>query len=205
MNELIKRILEISYKHKLSHLSSCITAVETIDKIYSLKKNDEPFILSNGHAAIALYVVLEKYYFIDAEQLFLKHGTHPNRDLKNKIYASSGSLGHGIGIATGMALADRTKNVYVMLSDGECAEGSVWEALRIAGELRLENLRVTINANGHSAYSNLDIDLLDSRLQLFYPTLVVRTNLNQFPSWINGIEGHYVVMDEEKYKEIINA
>lgn len=205
MNELYKRIIDISYKYKLSHISSCLTSVEIIDKIYSVKKHDEPFILSNGHAALALYVILEKYYFKDAEALYLKHGTHPNRDLDDKIYASTGSLGHGIGIAVGMAIADKTKNVYVLLSDGECTEGSVWEALRIAGEQRLENLRVTVNANGHGAYSLIDTDTLDTRLQMFYPTLVVKTNLLQFPGWLQGIGGHYVTMTEDQYKEISNA
>ena len=204
-NELILRVLEISHKHKLSHISSCLTSLGIIEKIYEAKKHDEPFILSNGHAAISLYVMIEKYYFKNAEELYLKHGTHPNRDLQDKIYASTGSLGHGIGIAVGMAIADKTKNVYVLLSDGELAEGSVWEALRIAGELRLENLRVTVNANGLGAYSILDVELLDTRLQMFYPTLVVKTNLNQFPAYLNGIGGHYHVLTDEQYEECKNA
>jgi len=94
MNDLQKRIIEISHKHKLSHLSSCLASVNVIDKIYSVKKEDEPFILSNGHAALALYVVLEKYGLtmcggkkkVNAEELYLKHGTHPNRDLENGIW-----------------------------------------------------------------------------------------------------------------------
>lgn len=205
MNELYKRILEISHKYKLSHISSCLTTIDILEKIYTVKRHDEPFILSNGHAAIALYVMIEKYYFKNAEQLFLKHGVHPNRDLKDKIYASSGSLGHGMGIAVGMALADKTRNVYVLLSDGECTEGSVWEALRIVGELRVENLRVTVNANGMGAYSRIDTEQLDTRLQMFYPTLVVKTNLMQFPPYLNGLEGHYHILTDEEYKECINA
>jgi len=203
MNDLAKRILEISYKHKLTHISSCLTSVDIINKIYEVKKYDEPFILSNGHAALALYVVLEHYYFKDAEALFLKHGTHPTRDAGDKIYCSTGSLGQGITVAVGMALADRTKNVYVLSSDGEMAEGSCWEALRIAGEQKLENLRVTVNANGHSAYSNVDVDLLDTRLQMFYPSLVIKTNLMQFPAYLNGLEGHYHKLTKEEFEEIM--
>jgi transketolase len=200
-NELILRVLEISHKYKLSHISSCLTALGIIEKIYESKKHDEPFILSNGHAGIALYAIIEHWYFKNAEILYLKHGVHPNRDINDKIYASTGSLGHGIGIAVGMAIADRTKNVYVLISDGECAEGSVWEALRISGELRLENLRVFVNANGLSAYSLLDIDLLSTRLQMFYPTIVVKTQLNQFPAYLNGIEGHYHILTDKEYEE----
>ena len=204
MNNLEKRILEISYKHKLSHLSSCLTSVNIIDKIYQVKKKDEPFILSNGHAGLALYAVLEKYEGKDAEKLWKKHGTHPNRDLKDGIWCSTGSLGQGISIVVGMALADRKRNVYALISDGECAEGAVWESLMIATRLKLENLRVTCVANGYSAYGRVDVDLLDLRLNYFYPTLMVKTNLFNLPDWMQGVDGHYIKMDEKMYKEIIN-
>lgn len=205
LNKMEHRILDISYRKKLSHLSSCLTSLRLIDNIYKIKKEKDIFVLSNGHAALALYVVLEKVYFLDAEKLFDKHGVHPNRDLGDKIYASSGSLGSAITLAVGMALADRSRLVYVLMSDGECAEGSVWEALRIAGELRLENLRITVNANGTGAYGKVDRELLDARLQYFFPTLVLETNLFDQPDWVQGFDGHYVVMDEAKYKEIMEV
>jgi transketolase len=202
MNNLQKRIIDISYKHKLSHLGSCLGSVDIIDKIYAVKKKNEPFILSNGHAALALYVVLEKYRYGKAEDLYLKHGTHPNRDLNDGIYVSTGSLGQGLTVAVGMALANRNRNVYCVISDGECAEGSIWEALRIAGEQRLENLRITVVANGYSAYEPVDVDLLDQRLQLFYPCLVIKTNLFDFPDWAQGLEAHYHVLSDQEYKEV---
>src|SRR5581483_1841765 len=131
LSKLERRIIDIAYEKKLSHLSSCLTVLNLIDSIYKVKKEKDIFVLSNGHAALALYCVLEKVYFKNAEALFDKHGVHPNRDLDDKIYCSTGSLGSGITLAVGMALADRTRDVYVIMSDGECAEGSVWEALRI--------------------------------------------------------------------------
>jgi transketolase len=203
LSKLERRIVDISYKKKLAHLSSCLTAVRLIDQIYLVKKDDEPFVLDNGHAGLALYVVLEKFWFSDAEKMFDKHGVHPNRDKGDRIDVSTGSLGQGLPIAVGMAIADKKKNVYVMTSDGAMSEGSNWEALRIAGELRLENLRVTVNANGVSAYKKVDPDLLDARMQYFYPSLVIQTNLYDFPEWLQGIDGHYVTLDEEKYKELI--
>jgi transketolase len=202
MNPLHKRILDLSYKHKLSHLGSCLTSVDLIKQIYDVKEDDEPFILSNGHAGLALYVVLEDKYGFDAESLYKLHGTHPNRDISHHIPVSTGSLGQGLPIAVGMALADPTKNVYCMISDGECAEGSIWEALRIAGELRLENLRVVVNANGVSAYKRVDVDLLEKRLALFYPVAVARTDVYDYPQWLQGLNGHYQVMDELQYKEV---
>lgn len=204
LNKLQKRVIDISFKKGLSHLSSCLTAVGLIDNIYKVKKDDEPFILDNGHAGLALYVILEKVYFKDAEKLFDKHGVHPNRDKEDRIDCSTGSLGQGLPIAVGMAISKRyrNKNVWVLTSDGALAEGSNWEALRIAGELRLENLRIMVNANGYSAYQKTDVDMLDIRMQMFYPSLVVQTNMFKWPDYLQGINGHYHVLTEEEYKTI---
>jgi len=203
MNKLERRIIDLSYKHKLSHIGSCLSCVNTIDKIFSIKKKDEPFILSNGHAALALYVVLEAYEGKDAEKLYLKHGTHPNRDLEDGIIASAGSLGHGIGIAVGMALANKDKKVYVMVSDGEASEGSLWESLAIARKYQIENLRVALIANGYSAYDRVDIEDLDIRINSFYPTMTIKTNMFSYPDFLQGQAGHYVVLDKKMYKEVI--
>lgn len=202
LSKLEQRVLEISYKNKLSHLSSCLIAVILLDNIYKIKKLQDIIILSSGHAGLALYCVLEKYLGKDAEQLYAKHGVHPNRDINDGIYCSSGSLGSAITLAVGMAIADPTRDVYVLMSDGEMAEGSCWEALRIAGELRLENLKVMVNANGTSAYGKVDTQLLDTRVQFFFPSLVAQTQLFKFPSYLQGYDGHYKVLSEEEYKEI---
>jgi len=202
MNKLEKRILELSHKLKLSHIGSCLATVNTLDRIYSIRKEDDPVILSNGHAGLALYVVLEKYFGYNAEELFEQHGVHPNRDMEHGIWASTGSLGHGIGIAVGYALADRTRTVYVTISDGEASEGSVWEALAIARKYELENLRVALIANGYSAYDKVDIDDLDIRINSFYPTLMVKTNMFAYPEYLQGLQGHYHVLSDEEYKEV---
>lgn len=203
LNKLERRIVDISYKHKLSHIGSCLNSVSIIDKIYMVKKKEEPFVLSNGHAFLALAVVLEKYEGKDAEELVVRHGTHPNRNLVDGIWASTGSLGQGLPIAVGMALSNRERNVYCLASDGEMAEGSTWEAMRIASEKRLENLRLTVTANGLGGYSHIDPEWLDMRMQSFYPSLVVRTNMVRWPDFLNGLEGHYVVLDEKKYQQLI--
>ncbi|MGA1049672.1 MAG: hypothetical protein ACO3UU_16835, partial [Minisyncoccia bacterium] len=106
MNSLEKRIIDISYKEKIGHLSSNLNAVNIIDEIYQTKNKDDAFILSSGHAALALYAVLEKYHNLNAEALFHKHGVHPHRDIDNNIYCSTGSLGLGITVAVGYALAN---------------------------------------------------------------------------------------------------
>ena len=197
MNPLHKRILDLSYKHNLSHLSSCLTAVDIIDEIYKIRKNSEPFVLSQGHAGLALYVVLEKYLGIDAEYLLKKHGVHPNYDPENGIYCSTGSLGCGIALSAGMALADRRKKVYCLISDGECFEGSVFESLRIKTDHRIYNLKVYLNCNGLSAFDTVDQKRLFERLWAFDPTIEIReTNVDQY-RFLDGISGHYYKLTKQ--------
>lgn len=202
MSYIEQRILKISKKHNLSHIGSCLTHYGPIEAVYRLRQEDEPFILSSGHAALALYCILEAWGKGDAEKMYLKHGTHPNHDVKDGIWASTGSLGHGIGIAVGYAISNPERIVYVICSDGETAEGSFWEALRIAGDLRLENLRLAVVCNGYGAYGKIEVDILEKRLQLFYPCVSVKANLFNYPDWLQGQDGHYVVMSDEQYKEL---
>ncbi len=209
MNQLKKRILEISYKYKLSHLGSCITAYPIIDEIFKIKKQDEPFILSSGHAGLALYAVIEKYNFTGinpqykAENIFNHHGVHPDRCRNCGIDCSTGSLGQGLPIAVGMALADRTKNVYCLISDGECAEGSIWEAIRIANDNKLKNLKIYLNYNGWGAYQKITPILID-RLAYFtfnIPIKIRQTNFDQFP-FLKNQDAHYHVMTKEEYEQL---
>lgn len=102
-----------------------------------------------------------------------------------------------------MAIARPDIDIYVLTSDGEMAEGSCWEALRIAGELRLENLKVFCNANGYSALGKVDVDMLDTRMQMFYPSLMFRTNLFKYPDFLQGVGGHYLALTKEQYEECI--
>lgn len=205
LNKLEIRCVELTYKHKLTHLSSVLTSVGIIDKLFLAKKPEDKFVLSNGHAFLALAVVLEKNGIADAEDLIKRHGTHPNREVDKQIWASTGSLGQGLPIAVGMAIANPDIDIFVLVSDGEMAEGSCWEALRIAGELRLENLKVVCNANGYSALGKVDIDALDTRMQMFYPSLVLRTDMFKYPDFLQSINGHYVSMTEGQYEEILKC
>ena len=73
----------------------------------------------------------------------------------------------GITVAVGRAISDRKRNVYCMISDGECYEGSVWEALQYAEEAGLDNLKIYVNANGYAAYREVDLKNLENRLKAF--------------------------------------
>ena len=202
MHEIQKRIIDITYQEKLSHLSSCLSAWPIVHEIYNEKKDDEVFILSNGHAGLALYCELEHRYGTDPVMLLHKHGIHPGKDLENRLYCSTGSLGSGLPIAVGRALADRSKNVYVMISDGEAAEGSVWESLRFAHVVGLTNLKVYVNINGMSAYEYLDIDYLVARLKSFMPNINIRISQPPEFDFAKGLLTHYYVIKPEDYAKL---
>lgn len=197
-----RRLIDITYQERLSHLSSTLSALPIIEEIYRLRQDDEVFILSNGHAGLALYVVLEKYYNVDPVALLHKHGIHPGRDLENHLYCSTGSLGSGLPIAVGHALACPDKNVYCMISDGECAEGSIWEALRFINDNKVDNLHVYANLNGMGAYDMIDSMTLSHRLIAFLPRINIRFSYPPTWSFAKDLLTHYYVLKEQDYLEI---
>jgi len=200
MVELKKRLIEIAYKYKLGHLGSYFSALEIIDSIYQKMDKDDIFILSSGHAALALYVCLEKYRGQDAEALFLKHGGHPHWDEESGIYCSTGSLGLGITIALGRAIANKNRKVYVLLSDGECAEGSVWESIKTIVEQNIQNIEIHVNVNGYAAYREVDVTYLTNRLKTFLPEINIHyTTVEHFP-FLKGLNAHYHIMKENDYQ-----
>ena len=202
MKDLYKRLLNICYERQLHHLGSYFSALQIIDQIYSEMDKDDIFILSNGHAVVALYVILEKYFGLDAVELHEKYGDHPKRNELDKLHCSTGSLGMGVTVAVGRALANPDRDVYCLLSDGECAEGSVWEALRFAYENKVTNLKLYVNANGWSAYDTVDLDYLENRIKAFHPDVnYVRTTVEHFG--LKGLHAHYTNFNEEQYKEAL--
>ena len=202
MKDLYKRLLNICYERQLHHLGSYFSALQIIDQIYSEMDKDDIFILSNGHAVVALYVILEKYYGLDAVELHEKYGDHPKRNELDKLHCSTGSLGMGVTVAVGRALANPDRDVYCLLSDGECAEGSVWEALRFAYENKVTNLKLYVNANGWSAYDTVDLDYLENRIKAFHPDVnYVRTTVEHFG--LKGLHAHYTNFNEEQSKEAL--
>ena len=204
MIQLKKRIVEIAYKHKLGHLGSYFSALKIIDSIYKKMNKDDIFILSSGHAALALYVCLEKYKKQNAEVLFLKHGGHPHWDEEAGIFCSTGSLGLGITIALGRAVANPNRKVYVLISDGEAAEGSVWEALKTIIEQNITNIEVHANINGYAAYREVDINYLESRLKTFLPNIHIHHTTVEHFSFLKELNAHYHIMNEENYQEALN-
>jgi transketolase len=200
MIELKKRLVEIAYKYKLSHLGSYFSALNIIDSIYQKMDKDDIFILSSGHASLALYVCLEKYRGQNAEELFIKYGGHPHWDEEAGVHCSTGSLGMGIVIALGRAVANPNRKVYVLISDGECAEGSVWEALKTVVEQNIKNIEIHTNINGYAAYREVDINYLTNRLKTFLPEIKVHFTTVEHFSFLKGLNAHYHVMKENDYQ-----
>ena len=204
MKKLYRRLLDICYENKLHHLGSYFSCLHIIDEIYTNKNEDDIFILSNGHAVVALYVVLEKYYGLDAQKLLDKYGEHPKRNELDRIHCSTGSLGMGICVAVGRAVGNPNRHVHVMISDGESNEGSVWEALRYINDSGLKNITVHVNANGWAAYDPVNITLLEQRMKVFCPNNLKfhRTTVNYF-GLDDSLHAHYTNFTEEQYKEAI--
>jgi transketolase len=164
--EIRKDILRISKISGHGHIPTCFSVVEILCAIYDTIKHNpknpswgdrDIFILSKGHASLGHYCVLAKFGYFDINEVnsfgaFMSDfGCHADRFKVPGIEASTGSLGHGIGLAVGMALALKIKKsdrrVFVLVGDGEANEGSVWEAIMVAANLRLANLTVIYDDN----------------------------------------------------------
>jgi transketolase len=159
-------------KANAGHIGSSLSCLDLLIYLYFKQMNiEDRFVLSKGHAAAALYTVLAKSGRIDQAQLesFYKDGTllaaHPpcSRKIKEIIFGT-GSLGHGLSLAAGLVLASRFTNknykVYTILSDGDCDEGSTWEAALFASQHDLNNLIVIIDNNGLQGFGRTR-DVLD--------------------------------------------
>ena len=184
-----------------------------IDKKNALWENRDRFILSKGHACLAYYAALCEIGYISKDELktFEKDGTnllgHPVRNMNLGIEFSNGSLGMGLSLGIGVAIASKKKkknnNVYIILGDGECNEGSVWEAAMSAPNFKLDNLYVIIDKNNYQQTgSNNEIMSVD----------ILKDKWNSFGWHTTEIDGHNIeeifntfknFNDKEKPKAII--
>ncbi len=142
-------------EHGEAHLGGSFSMIEMLIALYEVVlKQDDKFILSKAHASFPLCLLLK------GKGLEPKLTTHLEIDPENGIHCTTGSLGHGLPIATGMALArkrlKRPGKIYVMISDGECQEGTTWESLLIAAKHRLDNLVLVVDYNKIQALTTLD-------------------------------------------------
>jgi transketolase len=188
---LRQMILEVLRRSGAGHAATALSCADIITALYhggALRLDpmtpDKPdrdrFLMSKGHAATALYCALADLGFFPLEELWRtagvdgRMGVHLQRDVPG-VEATSGSLGQGLGLGCGMALAARRTRAdwltFVLLGDGELNEGSVWEALLFAGHHRLNNLAAIVDRN-HMCCSDytencLSLEPLDKKLTSF--------------------------------------
>jgi len=155
------KILEMSQNVSALHLGGSFSCIEIFDTILNIiNSKTENFILSKGHVAILNYILLKDKNILKEKHLknYCKKdgilGVHPIVKTPG-ITASTGSLGHGLGIATGLALANKNQTYYTLLSDGELQEGSTWEAIMAIPNLNANNMCIIIDNNDLVSYNNL--------------------------------------------------
>jgi transketolase len=186
---LRKRILEIIHRSNASHVGSSLSAVEILSAVYSSvdiskiiesRSDRDRVILSKGHSAAALYVVLNYYGLLSDEELETYHsnnsllGGHATHNVKY-VEHSTGALGHGLSVAVGIGIGLKSKkiesHVYAIVGDGELQEGSNWEALLLAGHHNLNNICVLVDNNGLSGIGATNnccaLDSLKRKFQAF--------------------------------------
>lgn len=167
-NYLRRQIAEMIYRSGEGHIPSAFSILDILIALYTTIPNlgnntcQHKFVLSKGHGCAALYVVLASQNILSWEDINnygtngSKLGGHPDRNKQRGVEANSGSLGHGFPFSVGLCLGDKIKGnyqnrTYVLLGDGECQEGTTWEAASIAVNQNLNNLTTIIDWNGSAS------------------------------------------------------
>ncbi len=207
-----KKILDISQNVTALHGGGAFSVLEIVDFIYHglIYNNDandkeNTFIMSKGHGCMAQYVVLNNLKILsdkDLEAYCTPNGIlgcHP--DYGNPgIEASTGSLGHGMAIAVGMAHYEKikktNKNIFVVISDGELQEGSTWEAMMMAANLELDNLICFLDHNGSQSFGHTK-----ETHPKFYP---IEEKITAFNWGCSKVNGHNVELIAKVYSDINN-
>lgn len=204
--DLRKNVIDMIVEGKGGHIGGDMSVMDILVELYFEQMNispenmDDPdrdrFVMSKGHSVEALYAVLAAKGFFPIEQVikeFSKFGSkfigHPNNKLPG-IEMNSGSLGHGLPVCVGMALAgkmdERDYRVYTVMGDGELAEGSVWEGVMAAHQYKLDNLCAIVDRN---------------RLQISGCTEDVMAHDSQEERW-GAFGWHVISINGNDYKEL---
>lgn len=183
LKQIREKIVLFSTRAKEGHIPSALSILDllwclydSVLKLHPFDQNRDVFIMSKGHASIGLYSVLAHKGLIDNDALpgFAAFesilGGHPDRNKVPFVEASTGSLGHGMPIAVGVALSKKISSlngyVYVLVGDGECNEGSIWESALLAAEHQLNNLCCIVDHN-HTTDRALSIDSVADKFSAF--------------------------------------
>ena len=202
-------VLNMTSNGGSSHIASCLSIADILAVLYLDIMNIDPkkpkhpdrdrFILSKGHAGATIYATLAELGFFDVEKLktHYKNGSTLSGHVSHKaipgVELSTGSLGHGLSVGTGMALSAKMDNknfrTFVLLSDGECDEGSNWEAIMFAAHHKLNNLFAIIDYNKIQS-----LDLIENTLRL-----------EPFADKWNAFGWNVIEIDGHNHEEIAHA
>ncbi|MGN0030433.1 MAG: transketolase [Candidatus Gastranaerophilaceae bacterium] len=211
LKEIRETIIKMVHKAKVSHIGSALSVVDILYTLYYkvanitkdniCSKDRDIIILSKGHSSAALYSVLYHKGFITKEYLdgySQNNGTLPCHIDKEKspfFEVSSGSLGHGPSLGLGFALAKKMNNnkgrVYVICGDGECNEGSVWEALMFASTHKLNNYVFIVDVNKYQGFGASN-DVIDQTN--------IEVRLKSFGFETYSVNGHNTKQLEKTFK-----
>ncbi|WP_416327020.1 transketolase [[Eubacterium] hominis] len=206
--KLRRGIVEVCYQSKAGHVGGSLSGIDILNVLYNhvlhidptnpKKEDRDRFILSKGHIAEALFVTLADRGFFKEEELKTfstyqsKYIGHPNNKI-NGVEMNTGALGHGLSLGVGMAIAAKMDHkeyrTYVMMGDGEQAEGSIWEAAMAAAHYKLDNLVAILDRNG---------------LQISGTTEEVMSLKNIRAKW-EGFGFEVIEIDGNDIDEILNA
>ena len=160
-NKIRREVITMLYEEQKCHLGSNMSVIEILTALYfSVMKENDIFISSKGHCAAALLTILQEKGIIDNARKYFKKHNLISHEVPGVLF-SGGSLGQGLSVACGMALADRKRRVFCLLGDGELQEGNVWEAVMFAAHrasiiknapARIDNLVAIIDYNGLQAF-----------------------------------------------------
>lgn len=210
--DIRKTVLKMTYEKKAGFIGSSFSCADIMAVLYGYvmkynkddmsDRNNDVLFVSKGHSASAWYAALSNIGVIDENRLIAefnqsgyKLGVHPKKDAIPGVTASSGSLGQGLGLCCGYALANKIQNIpgrtYVILGDGECNEGSNWEAMMFAKRYNLDNLTLIIDRNKLQSYGHdedvLNMDNLKEKVESF-GLYTIETNGNDVKSLMDAFD-----------------
>jgi len=175
--KMVEKIIKLAHASNEGHIPSSLSVLDLVYGLYQehiTKNYNHKFVLSKGHASLGLYVVLDHFGILGADiESFCKFdsllGGHPTIKIPS-VEASTGSLGHGMPIAVGMAMAKKIQgnagNVFVLIGDGEANEGTIWESALLASHHKLNNLVCLLDHN-HSTDRAVGIGDMISKFSAF--------------------------------------
>ena len=206
--QLKNDVLDMCVKAGTGHVTSCFSCTEIMVALfYDVMKEGDHFLLSKGQASPLLYAILADKGVIKREEIDKFCTTNGNLGVHldyniGGVECTFGSLGNGIGIGIGMALADTVHNTYVLIGDGECYEGSVWEALLFAKINNIKNLIVIVDWNGQMA--TMETSYVVNQLLRSFPNVLIEDTTKGTPSMSDNLKWHGIAPQGEDAKRVKN-